>query len=250
MKNIQRITLAALSISSLILTTPAGAVPTLQLGITDGWYDNISETAVASQPAFTLNAYLHPKAEIAPLNADYFLSYALSPQVNPAQGYGSFSIDGVTIDIGGDLTYGTPPLDQNAPHSAKSLARHGIFPTLFGEQAFSFGNQQTAIVNTQDKPGNDPAQVTGSGMYYQQFAIDVSSLSPGYSMHFDLYRSVMLHSQSRQIIAFAPFSHDAESAPTLSPGPTPVSTPATAALFGLGLLGLLWTQRREKRSRV
>ena len=72
---------AVVAVTLVGMSTFASAVPTLQLGITGGTYDNATETIIASSNSFSLYAYLIADAG-NPINDIYALSMAVTPQVN------------------------------------------------------------------------------------------------------------------------------------------------------------------------
>ena len=88
--------------------------------------------------------------------------------------------------------------------------------------------------NTQDDPGASLFNETGFDMYFDEFVIDMSNLSPEVGLHFDLYA---LADDGTKIAYKAPFSHDA--------GGTPVPEPATLVLLGSGLTALAMFRRRK-----
>ena len=95
------------------MSTFASAVPTLQLGIAGGTYDNATDTIFASSNSFSLYAYLIADAD-NPINDIYGLSMAVTPQVNSSASLGSFTVNGNVIDVTSGMTYGVPPLDRRA----------------------------------------------------------------------------------------------------------------------------------------
>lgn len=270
MKNFFVIFVAAFMLSTFIFIMPVFAIPSLQLDIKNGTYDTTTKTIVASKDKFTLYAYLIPDCN-ASLDDKYYISAALSPQVNIPSDLGSFSFaERDTIVVTEDLILGTPPVDtlyagQGADPG--DLSPHGIFPTYFMEYSFTFDESHKAVAyNTQDNPGIGPIPDSNGGMYYHAFEVDTSLIDYPYVVHFDLYntqinavttnetnkkctvnkkgklvcRNVInevLVGSDVDIKSFAPFSHDAES--------RQVPEPSTILLLGTGLIGLgLWGRRR------
>ena len=226
------------------LVQRANAVPTLQLDIAGGSYDLATQTIMASGNTFSVYAYgmaTGPKA--VSLSDKFFLSMALVPPTAAVSNYGSFTVNGTTINVTADMTYGTPPLKTvlgGAATDPGDLASHSIFPTFFAEQMFQFSSgTQSGVYNTQNFAGSGPQ--AGTGMYYKRFDFDISGMLPGYGIHFDLYNETLLSGGDIDINKFAPFSHDAEAIVTSIPEPEIYAMLAA----GLGLMG--WTARRRKQ---
>jgi len=206
-----------LSIASAVaLTSPTWAIPTLQLDITGGVYDPVTETTIATTNPFTLVALYdtaHPDS-----TTSFFISASIIPMTSDPTSFGSFTIDGVKYGGGGPgvLNYGTPPVDTAFP----SLPPHGIFPTIYAEVPFSFDPANTT-------PGYNTADGTTSPdtLLFQHFNINVAGLLPGVVVHFDLYDEIIKdHPADATDTDFAPFSHDAQSldAPPVPDGGTTV----------------------------
>ena len=232
----------------------AMAIPMLQLDIVNGVYDEATDTTFATTDPFTLRALFdgdrnEDTADL--LNDTFYISASLVPNsgVSDTSILGSFTIsDGINddrvISVTGDMDYGTAPLDTIAGWDAQYLPKHGIFPTYFIEHAFNFSESTTSAYNTAG--GSAPDRK----LYLSEFVI-TTNLAEGYSLHFDLYHTVVKEWIKKGIAIedidtdmFAPFSHDAQSGPV--GGPAPVPEPTTILLLSSGLFGFAGYMRRKK----
>lgn len=224
----------------------AYAVPILQLDIAGGRYKYSTETIVTSNDAFTLYALLNP-SRYNTLGDTYYISAAVTPQVETPQSLGSFTFNGSTVNITSDMSYGVPPLEAILTSDRGDLPTHSIFPTYYREFEFQFDSaNRIATYNSEDRAKSGGAINTAysetGGMYFAAFNLDVSSLSPGYELHFDLYNTTFnRYSGDVDITKFAPFSHDAETSSTSVP------EPGTLLLMGSGLTGLYFSRRLKSK---
>ena len=221
---------ASLVFAGLFVAARLSALPTLQLDIVGGVYDPATQTTVATSPQFTLRALLSTTS-FDPA-ATYYISAAITPNPgysDPDPAFGSVKIGSTTYQPS-DFLYGKPPADVADTPGSANLASHGIYPTYYLELAFNFdAAQKVAAYNVQDDSS------APGWLYNTDFDIDVSGLTPGFVLHFDLYNEAI----KRGVLGvgdFAPFSHDAESAHVPDSG-------ITIALLGLGLLGLGFASR-------
>ena len=207
------------------LNAPAYAYPTLQLGVSNGYYkaDN-DDTSYATSDLFTLYAILNTTAFDA--STPYYISAALTSldgKVQTEGDLGYFSFGGQNFNATGNMTLGTPD----------GLATHGIYSTYYKEFAFSFNPADRANeFNVEPISGTIPGTLTANSngaFTYSAFQVDTSHLAQGYALHFDLYSK----NADGTVSTFAPFSHDAQSvsthtvtaAPTPPPAPTTTPTP-------------------------
>jgi len=248
------------------------AFPTLQLDIAGGTYMGGSEeSTIANSDSFDLYALLLPKGA-STLDGLYRISAAVYPKVaqeKPAPSLGTFTFAGETIDMARDpeVRWGAPPEELLAGTTSvgTDLPDHGIFSTYFIEFDVKFNSaNQLAPYNVQDTVG-DPAGFPGSGLYYQEFAVNVSGMDEGYGIHFDLYQvESVIHSSSRgngkkavtasyfttDMIEKAPFSHDAASGMNrdLNPNPAVPDQGSTLSLMGLALMAVAGLRAKFGRS--
>ncbi len=148
---------------SVFAAAPGFAVPTLQLDVVGGIYDEETETIVApSGEEITLVALLTPRPsdDLAEMLGDtYFVSAALLPAVEESGDLGSFTFqtgggEAQTVDATGDMAFGVPPGKPLQAFDAKDLSKHGVFETYFSEFSFMFNeDQEAATYNSQDNAG-------------------------------------------------------------------------------------------------
>ena len=230
---------------TLMLTSSAYAVPSLQLDILNGVYvAGSEESVVATSDPFELYAYCNIGAPKHRCGLEHYLSVAIQGEDGPvADGtdFGSFSVNGTVYDLA-DMIFGIPPIeaDGTADHDGGDLGGHGVFETLFLELGFDFMEMQTrSSVNVQDTPGTDPTANPGSDLAWIGWDIDSTGLNDGFFLHFDLY-NIKVRNGDYDIKDFAPFSHDARGGDCCE---MRVPEPNSLFLLGLGLL-LVTTSRR------
>jgi hypothetical protein len=225
-----------LFIGLLLCSNPAMAMPSLQLDIENGIYDN--GTTYSQGGVFELYALLLPKtAGVNRIGHNYIISASITPRqgevINP--NFGSITFGSELLDKN-TMHYGTPPKSDPG-----AIPSHRIFPTYYWEYAFTFDKDVyskaynvSKVIGTHTGP---EAWVEGQTrkMFYMAFDIDASNLNAGYAVHFDLY-----HVDSDNcFVDKAPFSHDAESSKK-------VPEPSTLILLGFGLMGVSLFGRKKR----
>lgn len=252
----KKFALAPIVAALMVFGSPAQAVPALQLDIAGGTYDTATQTIMASGNSFSLYAYgLASGSGAVSLTEKFYISMSLVPATSTSGSFGSFTVNGTTINATSGMTYGTAPIETLSSlqgFDSGDLAQHGIFPTYFAEKQFTFSTpttNQSGIYNTQDHAGWGPQ--AGTGMYYEKFDFNIAGLASGLGLHFDLYNETIsicgkaknCTSGDVDVNKFAPFSHDAQGMVT-----TPIPEPETYAMLlaGLGLMGFV-ARRRSKR---
>lgn len=230
----------AVALTAALGTTPAWALPILQLDTSGGVYDPVTETTIATTNPFTLRALIDGKR--IDLSRNFYLSAAIVPSPGMiAPDFGTFTVAGITYSANSGMQWGIPPVDS----TMKNLPGHDVYPTWYAEILFSaIPSQTVAAYNVQD-------DTTGKGLLnYVDFGVDIAGLinqptSP-YAVHFDLYTYDNI---GTKIDKFAPFSHDAESGHGITVlQENRFDVPdggATVAMLGISLLGLRFVFRRK-----
>lgn len=226
--------LAALATGLLVVGMGgvAQALPTLQIGIEDGYYDGSTETVMVDSDIFTFYA-LSDTLDYSPYKIA--LSLIPNPSLRPdSPAVGDFSVTastGVGSSTISNWIYGTPD----------NLPTHDVFPTWYKEIQFAYNGESLAEpYNVEQDPDGWVAWDGANFLYSGAFNVDMSGIESGYSLHIDLYSTDGITTGKN--IIFAPFSHDGQG------GGDPVPEPATMLLFGTGLAGLAGVTRRRKKA--
>jgi len=225
----------------LLLAGGGFAEPYLQLDATDSVYLSAPEESIhPTEPVFTLYALVNSDSGniVGDGNGDvdgfFYLSAAVTPKQllsDPDPDLGYFVLDGITIAVAGDMSYGAPPID--ADKNKDEIARHGIYDTYYYEHEFSLDPaKRTALYNSMDNPGGPGPVVADGPLYYQDFEVDVRGMAPGYAIHIDLFTKT----SEGKLEFFAPFSHDLVTVPV--PGAFLLGS------IGIGLATSLLKRRR------
>ncbi len=257
---------SAVTVGLLFIAPVALAVPNLQLGpgATGTWeYDTGTDTWMGSGDSFTVNAYAKKKRRNGPFsrgNDDRtaYLVFAATPK-NTDSPEGEFVIDvkndGVSLGIFQE-GFGIPPYEEDVP-GGDQLSPHGIYPSYWYIYEFAFDERWGTIYNTE--PGSESDSKRGWTESFE-VSVDGASLSSSLTgIHMDLFTvsgngklepfakdangDYVPGVLCEDIVAFAPFSHDAEWSRLVPPGEIPA--PSTAWLFTLGLLPLSRQFRRR-----
>lgn len=231
------------------------AEPSLQVDILSltTTYDNVNEDVVTQNSQFTVRLLGGTGTQGKPVSlfTQYRMSIAVTPKTGPLSAtLGSFLLNGTQIDVTGDMTFGTPPVELFANN--ETLQGHGIFDTFFREETFEWNLADvTQINNVQDNPGGstgacDP-QVEAC-LFFLDFSVDTAQLDPTVELHFDLYEPEF--DSNDEIVGIAekaPFSHDANTNGRIPPEETGIPEPTSIILLGVGLAGLSVMTRRRRR---
>jgi hypothetical protein len=219
------------AILTMAMASSAMAVPSLQLYIDGGSYDDLTQTWVTNSNSFDLwvvAANLDHKNNGTIY--DIGLVAALGKDTDPNSGSLSITPEGgaATNYIGADFNWGTPP-------AADPLPGHGIYPTNFVDfsVAASTPTDDSMWEEVQDYVPGGGGGTDDAGFIYKY------SISTTYeAVHFDAYG---FYDDGFGRRMFAPFSHDAEF------GPNPVPEPTSVALLTLGLVGMGVARRFKKK---
>lgn len=232
--------IAASILAGLTLAASGFALPILQLDVSGSkTYDEASQTIIANSSSFDVFALLN-SSEDFDANDKYTLVAALTPRItqeDPTLDVGSFLLNGNEIDAVADMDYGM----------IDGLEKHGIYETYYTVLSFDF-TDATSVPAYNSEPGESADGV--STLLRKSFTVDVSGLSDGYEIHFDLIgesTEVVTNGNGKKTttnttIKAAPYSHDAES------GSTSVPEPATLSLLGLSLLVTGFVSRKKKQA--
>ena len=138
--------------------------------------------------------------------------------------------------------FGSPPLQDG-----NSLPSHGIFDTYFEIYQFQFDGAVMTIGNSEPGEGG-----SGDG-YAEEFNVQINALADEVTgLHVDLFvtegdgvfdAGAAEDSNKSLVVAFAPFSHDAQVNP--KPNVPNIPEPSAVILAGLSSLTLCTNRRRN-----
>jgi hypothetical protein len=221
-------------LAALLIAPSAFAVPSLQLFIDGATYDWGSQTWVVTGGSFDLYVVSANQSK-----DDVVVSLALMSGDDPTALDVTFGGDNIDDS---DWLFGYAPID-NAPgdwDGGEDLPPHGIFPTWYTEMHTGAYDLSQSVGDVQpDGDGDFWNPATGDGQAHADGQIKMFHVEAAgvYTyVHFDAYTL----NPDGTIDQFAPFSHDAQTNYAPEPG--------TAALLGMGLLGMGAFNMKRKKS--
>ena len=251
--------LCFLLVAIALTASRSEALPVLQLDMRNGFYDSGTQTIEATGDTFTVYALLtlKPGMDVAGWLADtYYVTVALTPQVNTPSSLGSFQFAGTNVPVTDGMTYGTPPKDS-IPGLGGQLGSNNVYPTYYREFAFQFSPlNQVLSYDSALRPGGPGALGSPDYADYQTYVAtftgDASLLAQGYDLHFDLYntyvalcgRNYTPDCTNINVDQYAPFDHDAQTARANGIASMPEPASALCLLTGVTLAG--FTRRRRQ----
>jgi hypothetical protein len=222
-------TYAAALTLAMGISGSANAVPALQIDAQGGtWIANDPngdpQTTFCSTDVCDFYAIATATGNVteAQILADtYYVSIALYPKTGGANAdLGSIVVNGTTINVTADMTYGTPPLNDPAGNTPDpgDLASHGIYNTFYTQIAIDFVSGQTINeYNAQDDSGDPEGKISATGTsFYDKITVDTTNLDSSVELHLDLYSILVVQCKNNPNCVmgdldadlFAPFSHD------------------------------------------
>lgn len=237
------ITSGSLALACALFSTPAKAIPELQLYIDGSTYDSATETWVLSgSGSFTL--WVIGNVGAVGTIEDVKLSAAVASSETGTISLTATTASGITDPSTPDAPVATP----NFPSSdgavpimgdGSSLPTHGIYGA--GTKFFEWNLGDFSLT---DSPIGDFINVFPTS-FPQMGQINAYTVNAtGFStIHFDAYDHFLLNEKHVKYVN-APFSHDGEV--------SPIPEPETYALLlaGLGFIGFFARRRTERSKRV
>lgn len=248
-------------VTTVTLSSPAHAVPTLQVYIEGATYDSEDETWVIANPAFSpLRLWAIGNVDGPGGKGDIFDVRAVFAYSSGAGNVSFNIVPSVTGDAGGFTDPSVPSsptlvqtrTDGSQPVMAdgRKLSKHGVYGNGTDWQEWALGDftdTDSPIADFIDSFPDAPLDPAGQINVYDIF---VSGLPLGEPVHIDLF-GYYYASNGRLKGTFAPFSHDGEFTQiAFTPNPVEDQIPAPGAALLMGAT-VAWVavRRRHHRSR-
>lgn len=246
----------ALVVASAISET-AHAVPILQLYVEGGAYDTSDETWVATSSTNTFRIWAIGDTSSQniyglKLSAVYDSSLTLSFSFTPGTTGGLFGYSDPSTPI--TPTWGQTVTDGSAPvlGDGSSLPTHSEYGLGRTWQEFALGDftlKDSQLGDFQPTPTNPPTASGALSAQINVYAVTVTGLTAGASVHFDLYDHVFdVRGHTTVTVGEnAPFSHDAGGTGDTGGHINEIPEPASFVLAAIGSLGAFVVGRRRRQ---
>ena len=230
-----RVAAAAVVVLCVALTSPAFAIPALQIYIDGSSYDPVTESWITTASTFDIwiigdvgghasifNVFLSAAtftAETGSITLTPTTASGLPPAGDPSTP-GAPVYNGLSAD-------GAIPIKSDG----SALATHGVYGPGVRFHEWSLGDFTLTDSPIGDYITSFPAAFPSMGQV-NVYTVTVTGYT---AVHFDTYDTI----EGKQHSSFGPFSHD---------GGTLIPEPGTWLLLSAGLLGLVGVQVRRKRA--